>query len=77
MCEENSFESSLKELEKIISELEQGNLPLEAQLKSFEKGVSLSRHCMKKLEEVEKKVQVLVENENGSLSTKDFETVKS
>ncbi len=78
MCEkkEDSFESSIKELEKIINELEQGNLPLEAQLKSFEKGIALSRECMKKLEEVEKKVQLLVENSEAELITKDFEVVK-
>ena len=43
----DSFETSLKELEKIVAELEKGDVPLESQLKSFEKGVSLSRDCIR------------------------------
>lgn len=68
-----SFETSLKELEKIVSELEKGDLPLESQLKSFEKGVSLSRECMKRLEEVERRVEVLMGNPEGKLTTETFE----
>lgn len=69
-----SFETSLKELEKIVSELEKGELPLESQLKSFEKGVTLSRECMKRLEEVERRVETLMGNAEGKLSTAPFET---
>ena len=69
-----TFETSLKELEKIVSELEKGDLPLETQLKSFEKGVALSRECMKRLEEVEHRVETLMGNPEGKLTTATFET---
>lgn len=68
-----SFEVSLKELEKLVVELERGELPLEAQLKSFERGVALSRECMKRLEEVEKRVELLTQNGDGKLSTTPFQ----
>ena len=68
-----SFETSLKELEKIVGELEKGDLPLEAQLKSFEKGVALSRECMKRLEEVERRVELLMANPEGKLTTAPFQ----
>lgn len=67
-----SFENSLQELEKIISELEKGEQPLEDQLKAFERGIGLSRECLKKLDEVERKVQMLVENEAGDLRATEF-----
>lgn len=66
------FETSLNELEKIIVALEKGEQPLEEQLKAFERGVSLSRECLKQLDEVEKKVQLLVQDETGGLSAQDF-----
>lgn len=73
MAGEMSFESSLKDLEKTISELERGDLPLEGQLKAFEQGVALSRDCMKRLEEVEKRVELLMEKADGSLTTQAFD----
>ncbi len=73
MAAEISFETALKDLEKTIGELEKGDLPLEAQLKSFEQGVALSRDCMKRLEEVEKRVELLVEKPDGSLSSAPFD----
>lgn len=73
----NSFETSLKELEKIVSELEKGDLPLEMQLKSFEKGVALSRECMKRLEEVERRVETLMGTPDGKLTTAPFESAES
>lgn len=71
------FESSLKELEKIVAELEKGDIPLENQLKSFERGVALSRDCMKRLEEVERRVEVLMQNAEGALTTAPFENPPS
>jgi exodeoxyribonuclease VII small subunit len=68
------FEASLKELESIIGQLEKGDQPLENQLKSFEKGVALSRECLKRLEEIEKRVETLVPGSDGKLSTTPFET---
>lgn len=71
------FETALKDLEKIVGQLEKGDIPLEDQLKAFEKGVSLSRECMKRLEEVEKRVEVLMQNGEGKLSTTSFDPAPS
>lgn len=71
-----SFESSLKALEKIVTELEKGDLALEAQLKSFEKGVALSRECMQRLEEIERRVEYLIQGADGKLVSKDFDPIK-
>ncbi|NBV50757.1 exodeoxyribonuclease VII small subunit [bacterium] len=71
--EKVSFETSLKELEKIVGELETGDTPLEAQLKAFEKGVALSRECLKQLEEVERTVELLMQNASGEFQTSPFE----
>ena len=71
--ESQNFETSLKELEKIVAELEKGEQPLEDQLKSFEKGVSLSRECMKRLEEVEKRVELLIQSADGKISASPFD----
>ncbi len=71
--ENPAFETSLKDLEQIVAELEKGELPLESQLKSFEKGVALSRECMKRLEEIERRVEVLIQGGDGKLSTSTFD----
>lgn len=71
-AENLTFETSLKELEKIVGELERGELPLESQLKAFEKGVALSRDCMKRLEDVERRVELLMQTSEGTLSTTPF-----
>ena len=68
----DSFESSLKDLEKIVGELERGESPLETQLKSFEKGIALSRDCLKQLEEVEKRVELLTRDSENKLITTAF-----
>lgn len=71
----DSFESSLKDLEKIVGELERGESPLETQLKSFEKGIAISRDCLKQLEEVEKRVELLTrDSENKLIATPFTET---
>lgn len=61
-----TFESALKRLEKIVEELESGDLPLEKSLKKFEEGIELSRFCSKKLEETEAKITQLVKDANGN-----------
>jgi exodeoxyribonuclease VII small subunit len=60
-----TFESALKKLEKIVEELESGDLPLEKSLKKFEEGIELSRLCSKKLEETEAKITQLMADSNG------------
>lgn len=73
--EENkkTFEENLNELEKIASQLESQDLSLEKALSEFERGIKLSKICNKKLEEAEKKINILVESENGSLKEENFE----
>jgi len=63
-----NFEKALEELEKIVEKLESGNLSLEESLKSFEKGISLTRKCRAHLSEAELKVKKLIE-ENGDMKT--------
>ncbi|MCK4377486.1 MAG: exodeoxyribonuclease VII small subunit [Actinomycetia bacterium] len=59
--EKRDFDEVLKELEEIVSTLERGNLSLEESLKKFERGIKLSTHCLKKLNEAEKKIETLIE----------------
>jgi len=65
------FEQSLSQLETLVEQLEQGDLPLEAALRSFEEGVRLTRECQGILDQAEQKVQQLVEH-NGGLETASF-----
>lgn len=60
------FEDALKKLEKIVDELESGNLDLDKALQKFEEGIRLSRFCNEKLEKTEKKVEMLVKKTDGS-----------
>ncbi len=60
MPAEKKFESALGELEEIVSRLESEELPLEDSLGLFEKGIKLSRICTKKLNDAEKKVDLLM-----------------
>jgi len=65
------FEESLAELEQLVSQLEHGDITLEESLKSFERGVYLTRTCRQALQEAEQKVQILLEK-NGSQSLEPF-----
>ena len=64
----DNFEDALKELEKIVTQLESDELSLEQSPKSFEKGIKLTRQCQKQLKDAELKVQKLIE-ENGEIKT--------
>jgi exodeoxyribonuclease VII small subunit len=59
------FESSLAALEKIVRELERGELPLEKSLDLFEQGVRLSRECQERLNEAERRVEILLRDGDG------------
>jgi exodeoxyribonuclease VII small subunit len=65
------FEDSLAELEQLVNQLEQGDMSLEESLKSFERGVNLTRTCQKALQEAEQKVQILIEK-NGTETLEPF-----
>ncbi len=67
------FEEALKKLEKIVSKLEEGDIPLEESLKLFEEGIRLSRFCNEKLDEAEKRVEILLKGKNGILKAQPFD----
>lgn len=67
------FEDALNKLEKIVSKLEEGDLPLEDSLKLFEEGIRLSRFCNQKLDEAEKKVEILSKGKDGTLKARPFD----
>ncbi len=68
---EPSFESCLDELEKVVKELENGDLPLERSLELFERGMSLSESCRKQLEVAETRVEALIRKE-GRIAPEPF-----
>lgn len=67
------FETSLKKLEQIVSDLENGDLPLEESIKTFEEGVKLTKHCQNLLSKAELKIQKLVESKDGSIDLEAFD----
>jgi exodeoxyribonuclease VII small subunit len=70
---EKTFEASLTELEKIVTQLEDGDLPLEKSLKLFEDGVRLSRECKEKLTTAERRIEILTKDADGGPSLQDLE----
>ena len=68
---EIKFEKALERLEKIVDDLESGSLSLEDSLKVYGEGVKLIKMCRKKLNEAQKKIEVLVKEE-GNIGTKPF-----
>lgn len=71
-----TFETAMKQLEEIVEELESGDLPLEQALKKFEEGVKLSKFCSEKLNETEKRVTILLQDDAGDVFEKPFTTDK-
>ena len=69
---ELSFEQGLERLEKIVQELEQGDLALERALELFEEGMKLSVACRKKLEEAENRVAILLKKNDGQMKAEPF-----
>ena len=62
----------MKQLERIVQELEDGDLPLEKAIKKFEEGIKLTKFCSAKLDETEKKVSILLKNAEGKMVAKPF-----
>lgn len=71
MSEKTNFEDKINELEEIARELEDGNLNLDESIKKFEDGMKLSKECTKILDQAEKKIMILV-NENGNLKEEEY-----
>jgi exodeoxyribonuclease VII small subunit len=65
------FEQSLQQLETLVEQLEQGDLPIEEALKAFEQGIRLTRDCQTILQQAEQKVQLLTE-QDGEIQARDF-----
>ncbi|MFC1828305.1 exodeoxyribonuclease VII small subunit, partial [Thermodesulfobacteriota bacterium] len=61
-----------KKLEQIVHELESGDQPLEKALKKFEEGIQLSKRCSEMLEETEKRITILLQDQEGNLLEKPF-----
>jgi len=73
MAQEMKFEEALKKLEKIVEDLENGNIPLDAALEKYEEGIKLSKLCASKLEAARKKVEILVKSASGEVELKAFD----
>ena len=69
--QEKNFEQSMQDLEKIVTELEKGDLNLDESVKKFEEGMKIAKKCNNMLEEAEKKITILLEKD-GELEEKDF-----
>jgi len=67
---QKTFEQSMKQLERIVQELEDGDLPLEKAIKKFEEGIKLTKLCSEKLDETEKKISILLKNSEGQIAEK-------
>lgn len=68
-----TFESSLEELERIVRQLEQGELTLEKSLELFEQGVKLSRDCQERLSQAERRIEILMRDNQGRASVRPFD----
>ena len=69
---DKNFETALEDLEQVVEQLESGDLALEDSLAAFEKGVGLAKYCNQKLNDVEKKVELLIKDKDGKLQLKAF-----
>jgi len=70
---EMKFEEALEKLEKIVGDLENGDLALDEALEKYEEGIRLSKVCSKKLEAARKKVEILLKAGDGSFELKPFD----
>ncbi len=68
-----SFEEQMENLEKIVSELEKGNLNLDDSVTKFEEGIKISKECNKILEDAEKRITILIK-EDEEIKEEDFKT---
>lgn len=74
---EIKFEEALKKLQKIVEDLEQGDLSLDEALKKYQEGIELSRVCHSRLENAKKKIDVLIKNKKGEFEFKPLEQTEA
>lgn len=73
MEKELTFEEAIENLEKIVGDLESGELPLDKSVENFKKGMELSNYCNKLLDDAEKTISILVEQKDGSVKEEKFD----
>ena len=67
-----NFEKALEKLEKIVEELEAGDLPLESSLGKYEEGIILARECQAKLDKAKEKIEKLIKKDDGTFKKEPF-----
>ncbi len=72
MATKKTFEQSMKQLERIVRELEAGDLPLEKAIQKFEEGIQLSKQCTDMLDKTEQKISILLKDQSGNTFEKPF-----
>lgn len=72
-AKEMKFEAALDRLEEIVKKMEDGDMPLEDSLKLFEEGVKLSRICDQKLQAAERRIEILLKDQEGKLAALPFD----
>ena len=73
MAAKKTFEEAMTQLEDIVKELESGQLPLEKAIKKFEQGMKYANFCFDKLDETEKRIKVLLKDNQGNIKENFFE----
>ena len=68
-----TFEKAMEDLEKIVTELESGELTLDKSVESFKRGMELSNYCNNLLDDAEKTISILVEQRDGTMKEENFE----
>ena len=71
--ESPSLESAMQRISEIVSAMEEGNLPLEKLIDSYEEGIGLVKDCQEKLDAAEKRIQVITRNARGAVALSEFE----
>ncbi|WP_299977437.1 exodeoxyribonuclease VII small subunit [Desulfobacula sp.] len=72
MAKKKTFDAALKELEKIVKEMESGNLSLEGAVKKYESGMKQSKYCLDLLDKTEKKIAMLTKDCDGNVKEEPF-----
>ena len=73
MTTKQTFEKAMAQLEEIVRELESGDLTLDTAMKKFEEGMKLSKYCSRMLDDTEKKIRLLMSDEEGNVIEEPFD----